>query len=211
MKRIALALTLVAAMFMVSSISDAATTRFSFSLSGANENPTNTSPATGSGFVELDTTAHTLHVSVTFSGLTSISTMAHIHCCIAPPGNTNVATPVPAFPDFPLGVTSGAYDHTLDLTQASSWNPPFIAANGGTPAGAEAALAAGAAADQAYFNIHTTAFPPGEIRGFLTPVLAQEPTPPAAPSIPTLSGWAFLLLGVLLLLSAFVYLRRRAT
>jgi hypothetical protein len=211
MKRIALALTLVAAMFMVSSISDAATTRFGFFLSGPNENPTNTSPATGTGFVDLDTTAHTLHVNVVFSGLTSNTTMAHIHCCIAPPGNTNVATPVPAFPGFPLGVTSGAYDRTLDLTQASSWNPSFITANGGTPAGAEAALAAGAVAGQAYFNIHTTNFPPGEIRGFLTAVQAQQPTPPTTPSIPTLSGWAFLLLGVLLMLSAFVYLRRRAT
>jgi hypothetical protein len=94
----------------------------------------------------------------------------------------------------------------LDLTQASSWNAPFIAANGGTPAGAEAALAAGAAAGQAYFNIHTTNFPSGEIRGFLT-----QGQQPITPNIPTLSGWAFLLLGVLLMLSAFVYLRRRAT
>jgi hypothetical protein len=36
--------------------------------------------------------------------------------------------------------------------------------------GAEAALAAGLAADEAYFNIHTTAFPGGEILGFLTDV-----------------------------------------
>ena len=208
MKRIALALTLVAAMFMVASVSDAAPTRFFFVLSGAGENPPNTSPATGSGFADLDTTAHTLHVNVVFSGLTTNSIMAHIHCCIPAPGVTGVATPVPAFPGFPLGVTSGAYDHTLDLTQASSWNAPFIAANGGTPAGAEAALAAGAAAGQAYFNIHTTQFPPGEIRGFLAQGQGQQPP---APSIPTLSGWAFLLLGVLLMLSAFVYLRRRAT
>ena len=208
MKRIALALSFVAAMFIVASVSDAATTRFIFVLSGANENPTNTSPATGSGFADIDTTAHTLHVNVVFSGLTSNTTMAHIHCCIVPPLNTNVATPVPAFPGFPLGVTSGAYEHTLDLTQASSWNASFITANGGTPAGAEAALAAGAAAGQAYFNIHTTNFPPGEIRSFLAAAQAQ---PPTTPSIPTLSGWAFLLLGVLLTLSAFVYLRRRAT
>ena len=206
MKRIALALTLVAAMFMIASVSDAATTRFFFVLSGAGENPPNTSPGTGSGFVDLDTTAHTLHVNVVFAGLTSNTIMAHIHCCIPAPGNTSVATPVPAFPGFPLGGIGGAYDHTLDLTQAASWNAPFIAANGGTPAGAEAALAAGAATGQAYFNIHTTQFPPGEIRGFL----AQGQSQPTAPSIPTLSGWAFLLLGVLLMLSAFVYLRRRA-
>jgi len=207
MKRMASALTFVAAMFMVASASDAAV-RYIIALNGQNENPSNQSPATGSGLVDIDTSAHTLHVSVSFSGLTSNTTMAHIHCCILPPGNTSVATPVPAFPGFPLGVTSGTYEHTLDLTQASSWNAPFLAANGGTPAGAEAALAAGAAAGQAYFNIHTTNFPPGEIRAFL---VASPGQPTAAPSIPTLSGWAFLALGVLLMLSAFVYLRRRAT
>ena len=49
------------------------------------------------------------------------------------------------------------------------WNLAFITASGGTPA-AEAALAAGLAADKAYLNIHTTAFPNGEIRGFLVQV-----------------------------------------
>src|SRR5262245_48242290 len=166
MRRIALTLTFVAAVFMVVSVSDAAT-RYIIALNGQNENPSNLSPGTASGLVDIDTSAHTLHVNIVFTGLTSNTTMAHIHCCIAPPGNTGVATPVPAFPGFPLGVTSGTYEHTLDLTQASSWNPAFITAHGGTPAGAEAALAQGAAAGFAYFNIHTTNFPPGEIRGFL--------------------------------------------
>jgi hypothetical protein len=50
----------------------------------------------------------------------------------------------------------------------SRHNALFIAANGGTVGGAEAALAAALAADKAYFNIHTTTFGGGEIRGFLT-------------------------------------------
>ena len=206
MKRIALAFTVVAATFMVASVSDAAITRYIIALNGQNENPSNSSPATGSGLVDIDTSTHTLHINVAFSGLTSNTIMAHIHCCIAPSGNTGVATTVPAFLGFPLGVTSGTYERTLDLTLASSWNAPFIAANGGTPASAEAALAAGAAVGLAYFKIHTTNFPPGEIRGFLV----VSPGQPTTPSIPTLSGGAFLLLGVLLMLSAFVYLRRRA-
>jgi CHRD domain/PEP-CTERM motif len=57
----------------------------------------------------------------------------------------------------------------FDMTQGSTWNPAFITANGFTPAGAEAALADGAADGEAYLNIHTSAFPGGEIRGFLTP------------------------------------------
>jgi len=59
---------------------------------------------------------------------------------------------------------------SFDMTLASSWNPAFITANGGTPAGAEAALVAGAAAGEAYLNIHSTVVPGGEIRGFLVPV-----------------------------------------
>src|SRR5262249_29264346 len=132
------------------SVAQAAVLRFPVTLSGANENPANGSLATGSGIVEFETLTHQLHVNVVFSGLTSGTTMAHIHCCIAPPGNIGVATTVPTFPGFPLGVTSGAYSVTLDMTQASSWNPAFIAAHGGTTAGAESALVAGAVAGQAY-------------------------------------------------------------
>jgi hypothetical protein len=201
MNRVAFSLSLVAAMLVVASVSEAA--RFSIDLNGANENPPAASSGTGTGFVDINTTTHLLQVNVVFGGLTSGTTMAHIHCCIAPPGNTGVATPVPAFPGFPLGVTSGVYNQVLDMTQASSWNAPFIAANGGTPAGAEAALAAGAAAGLAYFNIHTTNFPAGEIRAFLT----QQSSPS---NVPTLSGWALVALGVLLILSTFVYLRKRA-
>jgi hypothetical protein len=78
---------------------------------------------------------------------------------------------MPAFPGFPIGVTSGSLDTTLDLTSSSAWNAPFVtAASPPTNAGAETALAAALAADKAYFNIHTSTFGGGEIRGFLLPV-----------------------------------------
>ncbi len=64
-------------------------------------------------------------------------------------------------------MTSGSYDQTFDLTTAGIYNPSFVTANGGTPAGAEAALLAGMAADQTYLNIHTSVVPGGEIRTFL--------------------------------------------
>lgn len=140
------------------------------SLSGANESPPIAS--TGAGFatviIDTDTLAHTLGIDVTFSGLIGTTTAAHIHCCTAVPGagNVGVATSVPTFAGFPLGVTAGSYDVVLDLTNASSYNPAFVTANGGI-AGAEAALAAGLAAGTAYLNIHTSQFPAGEIRGFL--------------------------------------------
>src|SRR5207344_2765182 len=102
-----------------------------------------------------------------FSGLGSIDQGAHIHCCIPPGGNVGVATTIPAFAGFPLGVTSGTFTSLMSLTNDSFYNPVFEAANGGTAASAEAALLAGLNAGQAYFNIHTTNFGSGEIRGFL--------------------------------------------
>jgi hypothetical protein len=108
-------------------------------------------------------------VDAAFSGLTTPNIAAHIHCCVAAPGNTGVATTVPTFTGFPTGVTSGTYSRTFDMLDLSSYNPAFVAANGGTAASAAAALLAGLEAGQAYLNIHTTTFPPGEIRGFLQP------------------------------------------
>jgi uncharacterized repeat protein (TIGR01451 family)/CSLREA domain-containing protein len=144
----------------------AATFVYSATLSGANENPAVVSPGTGNTIVTLNTTAHTLRVQATFSGLTSNTTAAHIHCCVAPPMNVGVATTTPSFAGFPLGVTSGTFDQTYDMTLASTWNPAFVTAQGSISA-AEAALTAGLAAGQAYFNIHTVNNGGGEIRGFL--------------------------------------------
>lgn len=91
-------------------------------------------------------------------------------------GNAGVVTTTPTFSSFPLGVTAGSYLNTLDLTQASSYNPSFVTAQGGL-AGAEAFLLNGMSLDEAYFNIHTNVFPGGEIRGFLTQVQSQVPEP----------------------------------
>ena len=141
-------------------------------LSGLNENPVNASPGSGFAEVDVDTVAHTMRVRVTFSDLVGPTTAAHIHCCVAPPANVMVATTTPNFAGFPLGVTSGTYDNTLDLTLASSYNPAFITAHGGL-AGAETDLVLGLFEGTAYLNVHSQTFPGGEIRGFLT--LVPEP------------------------------------
>jgi len=138
------------------------------SLSGPAEATPNNSPGTGFTIVTYDSTAHTLRVQVTFSGLTAGVTASHIHAPVIPPALTaGVATQVPYFTGFAVGVTSGTYDHTFDLTQPSSFNPAFVAANGGAVAAAESVLVNAIANRSAYLNIHTTAFPGGEIRGFL--------------------------------------------
>jgi len=133
------------------------------------------SPGIGTARVTIDTSAHTMHVEVTFSGLTGNTTASHIHSATAAPftGTAGVATTTPTFANFPLGVTSGSYDQLLDLTQASSYNPSFVTANGNTTAGAEAALEAGIASGMAYLNIHTSTFGGGEIRGFLVQAVPE--------------------------------------
>jgi len=146
-------------------------------LSGAAESPPNASPGSGTAAVTYDPLAHTLTVDAMFLGLIGSTTAAHIHCCTAVPGTgtVGVATPTPTFPGFPLGVTSGTYYQLFDLTNTANFNAAFVSANGGTAAGAESALAAGLASGSAYFNIHTTFVPSGEIRGFLTASSVPEP------------------------------------
>jgi hypothetical protein len=144
-------------------------------LSGANEVPPVVSPGTGLATVILDPTAQTLQVNATFSGLTSNDVAAHIHCCAPLGTNAGVATTVPAFPGFPLGVTSGTYSSVVfDLTQSLIYNPAFVTLEGGLPQ-AEAALIAGIEGGQTYFNIHTVNNPGGEIRSQLFPAPAPEP------------------------------------
>lgn len=149
---------------------------FSALLQGSNENPANSSPGVGIALVGYDPVVHTLSILAGFTDLLEGVTAAHIHCCANPPQNADVATAVPSFPGFPSGDTFGFYSHTFDLTQASSFNPDFVAASGGVSA-AELALAAGMMHSRAYFNIHTTRYPTGEIRGTLTPVAGAVPEP----------------------------------
>jgi hypothetical protein len=145
------------------------------------ENPPTGSAGTGFATVTLDVVAHTLTINVNFSGLTGLTTITHIHCCVAAPGSAGVASQAPSFAGFPTGVTAGSYLQTFDTALSSSFNPGFITNNGGTVAGAEAALSAGLLAGRAYFNLHTSTSGGGEIRGFLAPApdtdgdAAQDP------------------------------------
>ena len=168
MKYLSPALVAMAALWLQAAPAHAIPITFVASLNGANEIPPVVTPGTGQATVVLDPTANTLRVEVTFSNLTSGTTASHIHCCVPSglPGNLLVATTTPTFPGFPLGVTSGTYDNTLDLTLASSYNPAFVTDEGGVPQ-AEAALIAALESGANYLNIHTVNNPGGEIRGIL--------------------------------------------
>ncbi len=170
-------------------------------LSGANENPAVLSPGTGTANVVIDTDTDYLLVEAMFNGLVGTTTAAHIHGPAIPPANAGVATQTPSFSGFPLGVTSGNYGQTFDLSLTSTYRSNFIATNGGTPAGAKAALALMLADGQAYFNIHTSFAGGGEIRGFF----ALAPTNSA---IPEPASAALALLGITGM--SLAMLRRRA-
>lgn len=172
---------LLLALALPASTAETATLLYRGTFSGANENPPVPSAGTGLAEVSYDDVAHMLGISVSFSGLTGPTTAAHIHVASVPGGNGGVATQVPSFVGFPLGVTAGSYAQTFDLTQSSSWNPAFITDNGGTTAGAEAALANALAGGLAYFNVHTSFAPGGEIRANL--------------AIPELSTWMAMIVG----------------
>jgi len=174
MKKLLLA---AAALLFCASAAQATTFTWNVVLSGANEIPPTGSPATGFGTVVLDDVAHTLALNFTFSGLLGTTTAAHIHCCQTTPGvgNVGVATLVPAFPSFPMGVTSGSVSDVLNLDLLSSYNPGFISAapQNGSLAAAEANFIAGLIQGRTYLNVHTaapTGFPGGEIRANLAAV-----------------------------------------
>src|SRR5262245_13275656 len=114
---------------------------YSVRCTGANESPANSSSGIGIGTVIYDDAAHTLQMRVAFSNLTGTVTQTHIHAFTTAPffQNSGIAVGNPSLPGFSLGGTSGVYSNTLNLASASIYNASFLAANGGTAAGAEAA------------------------------------------------------------------------
>ena len=164
---------------------------YNFILNGPSENPANGSLGAGTGTAMYDSGAHTLTLTAAFAGLTGNVTQTHFHAVTSVSGlpdnnpvgetpnqaaaavpNVGIAIGNTTLPGFPLGGTSGTYSQTLDLTNPSIYNTTFLANNGGA-AGAEAAFAAALASGRTYWNVHSSAFPGGEIRGF--PVAVPEP------------------------------------
>lgn len=143
-------------------------------LSGTAEVPPNASGATGVATITYFPATTTMTVSASFSGLSGTVVAAHIHCCTTGVANAGVATQTPTFTGFPAGVTSGTYEHTFDMTDSNSYNSAFVTASGSVAAALQRLLA-GMQNGTAYFNIHTTIFPGGEIRGnLIVPALFHD-------------------------------------
>ena len=155
----------------------AATITYVAVMNGANENPSNPSLGTGTATLVIDTAADMASLSVTFGGLSSTTVAAHIHCCVAAPTNVGVAI---GSSGFPTGVPQGSFNAKYDLLDQAVYDTGFLF-SAGSAVGARNALLAGLASGQAYYNLHTSASPAGEIRGYFA---LPEP------------GAALLLLGV---------------
>lgn len=113
---------------------------FEARLSGAQEVPSVNSSGTGQAELQWNQNSNVLSWKVTYTGLSGPVTAAHIHGPAAPGTNAGVVIP------FMTGL-SGTITGQTNLTSAQ---------------------AADLASGRWYVNIHTSAFPNGEIRGQLS-------------------------------------------
>lgn len=125
------------------------------------------SDGTGFGTAVYHPGANTLAVSLDFANLEGTTVDGHIHCCAPPTANASVAIGFTST-GFPLGVTAGSYSNVFNLLDSAIYTPAFLMAGGGTAAGARDRLINGMENGLAYFNVHTTFRPAGEIRGNIT-------------------------------------------
>jgi hypothetical protein len=157
-----LGLVAACSMFVLASSASAATTWIAI-LNSANENnPADTS--TGTGFASISVTGNSLTIALVYSGLLAPSSAGHFHCCGPLGTNTSVVLPFAGLP----AATSASYTHIFDLLDSTIYSAAFVTANGGTAAGAEAALLAAFNAGTSYVNLHNSINPGGEIRGQVT-------------------------------------------
>ena len=163
------------AAFSCLALTSANAATYSYAVSFQNET-TPVSNGVGSGTAVYDDTARTLQLDVIFSGLNGNTTVSHIHASTASPftGTAGVATTSPSFEGFPKDVKAGSFSLLLDLSLTSSFNTSYLNAKGGTTLGAETALVSAIASGNAYWNIHSSTNPGGEIRGFF--VAVPEPS-----------------------------------
>jgi hypothetical protein len=114
--------------------------------SGANEVPPNASPGMGNGTVTLENFETTITVFMRFSGLTANAIAGHIHG--PAPAGTNAPVIFNMSPPAATSGTAGPTSFTITPAQVTDLRNQLH-----------------------YFNIHTSTFPGGEIRGQITTVV----------------------------------------
>ena len=129
-----------------------ATTIITVPMSGAQEIPVVTTAATGTASMTVNLTTGVLGGSISFSNLTAGGiTLAHIH-------EAALGVNGPPIVDFTGGFTPGQTTGTVTISGTL------------TPAQITTLIARGL-----YFNIHSVAFPNGEIRGQIEPRFTDVP------------------------------------
>ena len=132
--------------FALPQLSRAQLILFEARLSGSQEVPARVTSATGFATASLDLATNFFVFNDTWSGLSAPSTGKHIHSPAPAGANAGVIIPFTAADGFILGTTFGSVSYSTFLTPARAselLNGLF------------------------YVNVHTTAFPGGEIRGQL--------------------------------------------
>ncbi len=132
-------LSIAAAACLVAGAASAETIKLKTSLDGATEVPAVTSEGKGSAKLTLDTATKKLSYEVEYSGLSGLSTMAHIHGPAAPGANAGVVVPLANSPSPLKGEVTLTDAQITDLL-----------------------------AGKDYINIHTAKNPGGEIRGYVS-------------------------------------------
>lgn len=145
-------------------------------LSGANEAPPIASMGTGSITGTYDQGTGMISINVTYSGLSGTGTVSHIHG----PAPAGVNAGIIILLNLVPGSSSGSYLTTVAF-----------------PVMQEGALLAG----NTYVNLHSDAFPGGELRSQITATLA--------PPIPTLQGWALFILAITMIIIGAVVMKTR--
>ncbi len=127
---------------LIAGSASAATEKFHATLSAGAEVPPTKSTGSGEAAASLDTTTHELTYDVTFKGLSSEVTAAHIHGPAGPGKNAGVVVPLGTAPKSPIhGTAKLTTEQERDLSSG-----------------------------MLYVNVHSKNNPSGAVRGQLTAV-----------------------------------------
>ena len=164
-----------------------AETGYSADLDGLQEVGPNASPGTGHATVVLNNAQDMIHVHMEFSGLQGTQTAAHIHGAATAGVNAGVV----------FGLTGANADYAGPVMAGPiAIGNSYMLYGANKAAGPSLADQINAQPSMYYVNLHTSAFPGGEIRGQLAPV-------------PEASTYAMMLGGLGLV--GFMAARRRRT
>ena len=172
-------------------------TAYNTTLSSLNQVPPQESSASGTGQLTLASDQNSFTILMNYTGLSSAIAGAHVHCCASAAANAPIAIEF----TLPAGnPETGSITGNYNLTLASTYTAGFLAAGGGTAAGAQSLFLNGLTSGLAYLNIHSTVYPAGEIRG-------QLPAAGTVGAVPEPASWALMITGFMLVGGT---MRRRA-